>query len=637
METPSFLNQQVDNNKLLTEQDDIEYENKKLLLKSKFIGEPLLYFTAAFVSVGTLLFGYSQGVMASIIVTPQFKDYFNNPTPHEISIIVSIMEIGALLSSLILNNLNYIGIDIGGRKHMIRLGSILFILGGFLQFSSINKLQLILSRLIIGFGIGILSSNVTIYLSEISSSGSRGLIGSVQFVFNIIGYSTSIWTNYASTAIFTRETNNWSWRFPFLFQLFFGVALFLGTFIIIESPRYLINYSDKKPYYKMESLLVLAKIQGKKDFLNDDSVLNEYLSILEHHLVSKLNNDHTQPVWYYMKKYKKRFIVACSALLLAQFNGINIISYYSCLLFEQAGMLGRKTVLMSGINSIIYILSTIPPCFLVDKIGRKQLLLIGAVGMGMSWLCIILIMAWNNPTYTPKLAVLFVIIFNSFFGFAWGPVPWLLASEIAPQTCRTLISSCSTAVNWLSNFIVGYITPILQDKIHYKFYILPMIFCVISFYVVKYYYPETKGLHLEDMASVFHDDVTTIRSGALSSDLNSIKRYNSIPSNLDSLNNQTSIITTPSGRYDGGIGHDTSQPVSKPAHSAVLQNAVNNNFQQARDTLLQDENVDEIDNGHIAPTTNLLTGNQLKIPTIDEFLTSKYKMNFILVDKKHIV
>lgn len=611
-----------------------DYDGQKLVLKSNFIGQPLLYFTAAFVSVGTLLFGYSQGVMASIIVTPQFKDYFNNPSPHEISIIVSIMEIGALLSSIIVNNLNYIGIDIGGRKHMIRLGSMLFTLGGFLQFTSVSKLQLIFSRLIIGFAIGILSSNVTIYLSEIASSGSRGLVGSVQFVFNIIGYSTSIWTNYASTAFFTGELNNWSWRFPFLFQLFFGVALFFGTFIVIESPRYLIDYSDKKPYYKMESLLVLAKIQGKKDFLNDDEVVKEYLGILEHHLVSKLNNDHTQPIWYYMKKYQKRFIVACSALMLAQFNGINIISYYSCLLFEQAGMIGRSTVLMSGINSIIYVLSTIPPCFLVDKIGRKKLLLIGAVGMGLSWLCIIIIMAWNNAYYTPKLAVLFVIIFNSFFGFAWGPVPWLLASEIAPQTCRSLISSCSTAVNWLSNFIVGYITPILQDKIHYKFYIFPMVFCAVSFYVVKYYYPETKGLHLEDMASVFNDDATTMRSGALSSDLNSIKRYNSIPSNLDSLNNQSHITRSPSARHEGSEGMGS---IAKPIQNTALQTAVKNNLYHAKDSLLQDDSIEDIESGHIAPTTNLLTGNQLSLPTIEEFLTSKYKKNFVLVNKNEAV
>lgn len=605
-----------------------EYENKQVLLKSKFIGKYLVYFTAAFVSVGTLLFGYSQGVMASIIVTPQFKLYFNDPSPHDISIIVSIMEIGALISSIIFNNLNYVGIDVGGRRHMIRLGSLIFIVGGFLQFTAINKLQLILSRLIIGFAIGILSSNVTIYLSEISHSGSRGLIGSVQFVFNIIGYSTSIWTNYMSTAVFTGITNNWSWRFPFLFQLFFGILLLIGTFIVIESPRYLINNSDKKPYYKMESLIVLAKIHGKSDFLNDDEVLTEYMSILEHHLVSNLNNDNKQPIWYYFKKYKKRFIVACSSLMLAQFNGINIIGYYSCLLFEQAGMLGRKTVLMSGINSIIYVLSTVPPCFLVDRVGRKYLLLIGAVGMGVSWLCIILIMAWNNPIYTPKLAVFFVIIFNSFFGFAWGPVPWLLASEIAPQSCRTLISSCSTAVNWLSNFIVGYITPILQDKIHYKFYILPLLFCAVSFIVVKYYYPETNGLHLEDMASVFYDEATTIKNGSLKSNLNTIKRYNSIPSQLDDLQNQTSVLSTPSGRFESSVNNKGNITATKPSTNKNIQ--TNNPL---RDVLLQDDNINETDGAQVTPTTNLLTGQQLRVPTIDEFVNSKYIRQLIIRDK----
>lgn len=203
-----------------------------------------------------------------------------------------------------------------------------------------------------------------------------------------------------------------------------------------------------------------------------------------------------------------------------------------------------------------------------------------------------------------------------------------MASEIAPQSCRTLISSCSTAVNWLSNFIVGYITPILQDKIHYKFYILPLFFCVISYLVVKYYYPETNGLHLEDMASVFYDEATSVRSSSLTSNSHSIKRYNSIPSQLDGLQYQASIISTPSGRFDTSLNNKGNINVTKPLANKTLQS--NNPM---RDVLLQDDNIEGSDHSQVTPTTNLLTGQQLSVPTIDEFVSSKYSGQLVLRNK----
>jgi hypothetical protein len=106
---------------------------------------------------------------------------------------------------------------------------------------------------------------------------------------------------------------------------------------------------------------------------------------------------------------------------------------------------------------------------------------------------------------TPTLVVVFVVIFNAFFGYSWGPIPWLYPPEIMPLSIRAKGASLSTASNWAFNWLVGEMTPILQQSIEWRLYLMHAFFCVCSFVVVYFTYPETKGVHLEDMDSLFGD------------------------------------------------------------------------------------------------------------------------------------
>lgn len=467
------------------------------VIMSPLVGKPLLYFTSVFVSLGVLLFGYEQGVMSCLLTNDYFKSYFNEPSAAEIGTMVSILEIGALLSSLISGRLA----DSIGRRRSIRYGALLFSIGGCLQTLSFNFAVLITSRFISGLGIGILTQIIPVYQSEISPSNKRGLLACIEFTGNIIGYSVSIWTDYLTYDI----PSNYSWRIPLSIQFFLSIILILGSFLIVESPRWLLN-NDKD----IEGIVVIADLLSNGD-IHHDKAINEFKDIKHQVLLHKLEGETSYK--YMFHRYKKRVILAMSAQAFAQLNGINVISYYAPLVFEQAGWKGKKSILMTGINSIFYILSTIPPWFLIDKWGRRPILLSGSLIMGFA-LFLISYFLYLNTENTKHYVVVLVIIFNSGFGYSWGPIPWLYPAEISPLSVRSKITSLSTASNWFFNWLIGEMTPILQELITFRLYLIHSTSCFISFLFVFYFYPETAGITLEDMDSLFNDQSSTLNYNA---------------------------------------------------------------------------------------------------------------------------
>ena len=185
------------------------------------------------------------------------------------------------------------------------------------------------------------------------------------------------------------------------------------------------------------------------------------------------------------RKYTKRVFIAMSAQALAQLNGINVISYYAPLVFEQAGWTGRRAILMTGINGITYLLATIPPWYLVDRWGRRPILLSGAVAMIVS-LSLISYFLYLEISATMTLVVILVMIYNAAFGASWGPIPWLYPPEILPLSIRAKGASMSTATNWAFNWLVGELTPVLQVVLGWRLYLVHAFFCTVSFVLGMY-------------------------------------------------------------------------------------------------------------------------------------------------------
>jgi sugar porter (SP) family MFS transporter len=459
-----------------------------MLFGHSLTGKPLMYFTSCFVSLGVYIFGYDQGVMSGILTGPYFKAYFDNPTPGEVGTMVAILEIGALISSLLVGHIG----DAIGRRLTIFYGSAVFVVGGAIQTFSTSVLIMIVGRVVAGLGVGMLSTIVPVYQSEVAPPANRGLHACIVFTGNIVGYASSVWVDYFCSFI----DSDLSWRLPLFLQCVMGGLLMFGSLVIAETPRWLLAKDRDE-----EGMRALANLHSNGD-TSDSKARQEFREIKQAVFMERLEGEKTfVEMW---RRYYKRLFIAMSSLTFAQLNGINVISYYAPLVFEEAGWKGRDALLMTGINGLVYVASTIPPWILVDRWGRRPILLSGSVVMGLSLAVIAMFMKANRAD-TPTYVVIFVIIFNAFHGYSWGPIPWLYPPEILPLSIRAKGASLSTATNWAFNWLVGEVTPVLQQSIRWRLYLIHATSCAVSFFVVYFFYPETKGLHLEDMDSLFGD------------------------------------------------------------------------------------------------------------------------------------
>ncbi|GMM36062.1 hypothetical protein DASC09_033870 [Saccharomycopsis crataegensis] len=463
--------------------------------KPVLTGKTLLYFTSIFVSLGVFLFGYDQGVMGSLLTQPNFVSYFNNPSRSEIAIMVAILELGAFFSSLFVGRIG----DVIGRRRTIRYGAFIFIIGGLIQTCAHQMLDLIFGRVISGIGVGILSAIVPVYQSEVSAPKNRGKMGCIQFTGNVFGYSTSIWIDYGCSLL----PNDYSWRIPLSIQCIIGSFLFLGSYVIVETPRWLLSTDND-----VEGLIVIANLHSKGD-THHILAKDEYQSIKKDVLTHRFDGEH-KGYAYMWRKYKKRVVLGCLCLMFAQFNGINVICYYASFVFEQAGWHGRDAILMTGINSVIYVFCTMIPWFLVDKHGRRPILLAGAAIMFFS-LTLMAFFLWLDIRATPLIIVMLVILFTGpGFGTSWGPIAWFIPSEVLPISIRSIGAGCATSANWFANTVVGEMTPILQEAIGWRLYLVHAFSCLCSFMFVLFFLPETAGVSLEDMNSVFGDGASSV-------------------------------------------------------------------------------------------------------------------------------
>ncbi|KLU81672.1 high affinity glucose transporter [Magnaporthiopsis poae ATCC 64411] len=454
-------------------------------------GKSLIYFTSIFVSLGVFLFGYDQGVMSGIITGPYFKEYFGNPSSAEVGTMVAILEIGAFISSLCVGRVG----DIIGRRKTILYGSMIFFVGGALQTLATDMGMMMAGRFIAGLGVGMLSTIVPVYQSEISPPHNRGKLACIEFTGNIVGYAASVWVDYFCGFI----ESHMSWRLPLLMQCIMGALLGLGSLIIVESPRWLLDNDHDE-----EGIVVIANLYGGGD-IHNSKAREEFRDIKMDVLIQRQEGERSYSDMF--KRYKTRVLIAMSAQALAQLNGINVISYYAPRVFESAGWVGHQAVLMAGVNGLTYLASTIPPWYIVDSWGRRPILLSGAIMMAISLSLVSYFMYLDVPS-TRMYVVAFVMIYNAAFGYSWGPIPWLYPPEILPLSIRSKGASLSTATNWACNWLVGQMTPVLQDLITWRLYLLHAFFCASSFVIVYFIYPETCGVRLEDMGSLFGDGTT---------------------------------------------------------------------------------------------------------------------------------
>ncbi|KAF8151788.1 general substrate transporter [Crassisporium funariophilum] len=448
------------------------------------------------------LFGYDQGVFGGIIVTPNFLERMGNPGPNLQGTIVSLYDIGCFFGAIS----TFVFGEKLGRKKTFMIGVVIMSIGAILQTCSFSVPQMIVARLITGW---INTATAPVWQSETSKPAWRGKLVVFEMIMNIAGFSLSNWMTYG----FSFTNGSLAWRFPIAFQLVFSVVLLSTIPWLPESPRWLLAHGHID-----EGVRILVALEGSHATTKDEFILNQRDKILEAVRIEQEN----APTWRDIMKGNtgdtgmiQRLLLGAGTQWMQQLVGINVTSYYLPLVLQNSvGLSNNLSRLLAACNSVSYLLFSFAGLLLIERAGRRKLMMWGAAGQCVCYIFITgLLSQAANPENGASFgagATSFFFLYYVFFGICWQGVPWLYPTEINSLAMRTKGAALGTASNWISNYIVVQITPTGIANLGWRFYIIWAVFNAIFVPLIWLVYPETANRHLEDIDRLYRDDRSMI-------------------------------------------------------------------------------------------------------------------------------
>ena len=447
---------------------------------------------ASVAALGGLLFGYDSAVINGAVDSIQEDFGIGNA---ELGFAVASALLGAAAGAMTAGRIA----DKIGRIAVMKIAAVLFLISAFGTGFAHEVWTVVLFRIVGGIGVGVASVIAPAYIAETSPPGIRGRLGSLQQLPIVSGIFPSFAINYLLQWLAGGPNEPlWlgldAWRWMFLAMAVPAVLYGALAFTIPESPRYLVA-THKIP----EARRVLTRLLGQKNLEITISRIQETLERED------------KPSWRDMKKPTGGIYgivwVGLGLSIFQQFVGINVIFYYSNVLWQAVGFSADDSAIFTVITSVINVLTTLIAIALIDKIGRKPLLLIGSTGMAVTLVTMAVIFgqATLNADGTPSLpgasgtiALIAANLFVVAFGMSWGPVVWVLLGEMFPNRIRAAALGLAAAGQWAANWLITVTFPGLREHLGlaYGFYGLC---AVLSGLFVWRWVMETKGVSLEDM------------------------------------------------------------------------------------------------------------------------------------------
>ena len=433
-----------------------------------------VYLAAAFAGLGGLLFGYDTGVISGAELF--FKNDFSLSV-FALEVIVSGVLAGAAAGALLGGRLA----DIFGRRTLLIITALIFAAGAILCAAAPSAAILIVGRIIVGFGIGLSSSTVPVYISEVSPADARGWTVSLFQLAITIGILLAYIVDYAFASI-----QGWRWMFGLAVV---PAAIFaIGMFFLPESPRWL-----AKRGHHDAARAILARIRDTDDV---DAELQE----IEHGLANAEEHGNWRDLL--SARLRPALVVGIGLAVFQQVTGINTVIYYAPMIVQSAGISSASGAILTtaGIG-IVNVLMTIVSMWLIDRIGRRPLLLTGIAGMVVT----LGVLGWAFHSASPTgalswIAVISIMVYVASFAISLGPIFWLLISEIYPLKVRSSTEGVAATFNWGSNLLVSltFLT-LLQLIGATRTFWLYGVFAIGAWLFSYYLVPETKGRTLEEI------------------------------------------------------------------------------------------------------------------------------------------
>ncbi|KAI0901651.1 general substrate transporter [Annulohypoxylon nitens] len=462
-------------------------------------GRPLSMAVSTVATTGFLLFGYDQGVMSGIIGSTHFSNVFtevrNNATMQ--GLVTAIYEIGCLIGAMFILAVG----DVLGRRKAMIIGGIIMILGATIQVTAFPGhaplAQFIIGRVVTGVGNGINTSTIPTYQAECSKTSNRGLLICIEGGIIAFGTVIAYWIDYGCSY----GSEDLSWRFPIAFQTLFGFVVCISMIFLPESPRWLLTHERYE-----DAERVIAALRGYE--LGSEETAAERDIILDSIRASGFSGRKSTPVKALLTggktQHLRRMLIGSSSQLMQQIGGCNAVIYYFPILFEAQITVGDQNMalLMGGVNMIVYAIFATTSWFIIERVGRRKLFLYGSIGqclsMVLTFACLI-----PGTTSAAKGAAVGLFTYIASFGATWLPLPWLYPAEINPIKTRAKANATSTCTNWLFNFLIVMVTPVMIANIGWGTYLFFAAVNACFIPIIYFFYPETAKRSLEEIDIIF--------------------------------------------------------------------------------------------------------------------------------------
>jgi sugar porter (SP) family MFS transporter len=445
---------------------------------------------AIFAAVGGLLFGYDTAAISGAVIF--IKQQFSLSTfPEEL--VVGMVLVGAATAALGGGRLS----DRLGRRATLMLTSVIFILGALICAFAGSFQVLLVGRTVVGLGIGLASTTVPVYISEVSPPNARGWQVSLFQLAITIGILVAYLVDYAFAG-------NGGWRWMLGLAVVPGLILGLGMLYLPESPRWLAKHGQTE-----KALKILSRIRGTSNVAAEFQEIQSTLSQgSERGHWSELLSPAVRPA----------LVVGIGLAVFQQITGINTVIYYAPTILQSAGISSASGAILAtaGIG-VVNVVMTLVSMWLIDRMGRRPLLLTGTAGIVIT--LGILGFAFLRPGGGLALvAVVTLMAYVASFAISLGPIFWLLISEIYPLKIRGLAEGTAAASNWAANLLVSltFLT-LVQALGPTRTFWLYAFFAVAAWIFAYYLVPETKGRTLEQIERSLNGEVAARGRDAMQS------------------------------------------------------------------------------------------------------------------------
>jgi SP family galactose:H+ symporter-like MFS transporter len=443
-----------------------------------------VYVAAGFAALGGLLFGYDTGVISGAVLF--LKNDFALST-FALEGIVSGVLVGAAIGSFVGGRLA----DVYGRRGLLFATAIIFAAGAIACGAAPSVRTLIAGRVIVGLGIGLASGTVPVYISEVSSPEDRWWQVSLFQLAITIGIVLAYLVDYALAPMR-------AWRLMLGLAVVPAVVFGAGMWFLPESPRWLVKRGRRSA-----ALAVLARIRGAVD-------AEEEVRDIERSLAGAGERGGIADIFH--PSVRSALVVGLGLAVFQQVTGINTVIYYAPVIIQSAGISSASGAILATLGiGVVNVIMTVVSMRLLDRVGRRPLLLIGIAGMTITLVALGLV--FRRPAQTEAsatLAVISMMVYVAAFAISLGPIFWLMISEIYPLKIRSSTEGLSAAFNWGSNLLVSltFLTLVQELGASWTFWMYGV--CSAGAWIFSYYrVPETKGQTLEQIEAFFRNTSPT--------------------------------------------------------------------------------------------------------------------------------